>query len=155
VLLTEYKSYGAFRQYLFRKLGGGAMSRDKLIAHLYLVFVNDFGVNTNKKIYLTKSMYFPKSVGFRDWINRLHNASIVHRTSNIDRSLFSVGAKGIFYLDKIYNEGIQMKSENSLKNEVSQMHDKIDLLVSMLDKEQKKKIPFLKIVKNSGGNSGY
>ncbi len=145
------------------------MHRDKLIKHLYRCFVNEFGVLRENTAIITKKMYFPKGVGFSDWINRLHAAGVLNRVRNRRCSKYELGDKGIKYLQMMYQESVALEKEASyiadetadmsgtqevtvegLQKEIITMNEKLELIISMLTPEQIKEIPerHLKLVKD-------
>lgn len=137
--IAELKSYNNFRAFLYRALKGGAMHRDKLICHLFKCCVNEFGVMRENTAIITKAMYFPNGPGFNDWINRLHKAGVLNRVKYRKCSRYTLGPAAIKYLEMIYceNEGKKME----IKQELHELNQKMELIVSMLTPEQKKEIP--------------
>jgi len=152
------------------------MHRDKLINHLYKCFVNDFGVMRDNTAIVTKAIYFPDSVGFSDWINRLHKAGVLNRVKYRKCSKYTLGHNGVKYLNMIYQEmiandskpiyrhnvsldsqGIEGKEMDKLQTEISEMNERLNLIVSMLTPEQKLEIPkrHLKLVDDEEEKIGY
>lgn len=136
--ISQLKSYNALRTFLFRKLKGGEMHRDKLINRLYSFFVNDFGVRNDLPMTIRADQFF-KGTGFRAWINRLHLAGIVDRVKGRRCSMYRLGAVGLKYLRKIYSEmqaGLVQDKENVYKGHVNKRkYDAKEAEVEFLKKQ--------------------
>lgn len=109
---------------------------------------------------ITKAIYFPKTIGFNGWVNSLHRAGVLNRVKYRKCSKYTLGANGVKYLSMIYEEsiakqeqanytdvetlaaqGIKENDMEKLQEEISEMNEKLKLIVSMLTPEQKLEIP--------------
>lgn len=179
--ISQLKSYNSFRSFLYRKLRGcRALHLDSLIKYLVKSFCDDtfFSLISDQTTYITKKNFFGKESGFREWINTLHHAGVVHRVGRVS-SVFRLGVSGKKYLNKILNEiklGIEQNKEElykpdkavnegasemeKLRKELQELDDRFnqvianqEKMIAMMTPEQKEKACHLRIVK--GENHEY